>query len=180
MSKLLQADLKQVHQGELQVTGTQVTLKGRVANDGLRQQIATNIATVLNPTYTVNNALVVGNGGQSLLDQTLSNRVVEFELSAATLTPAGTAILDDMLAAIRQLNNPNLQIIGHTDSTGDRVTNIGLSLARATTVRNYLIGKGIPATTLTAVGAGPDRPAYSNDTLEGRAKNRRIQFSLMN
>jgi OOP family OmpA-OmpF porin len=128
----------------------------------------------------VTNALVVGAGGQSLLDKTLSNRVVEFELSAATLTPLGAAILDEMLEAIRQLNNPKLQIIGHTDSTGDRGANIALSLARATTVRSYLIAKGVPAGSLTAVGAGPDRPANSNDTVEGRAKNRRIEFSLMN
>lgn len=180
MSKLLQPDLKQVHQGELQVSGTQVTLKGRVANDGLRQQVAANAATALNPTYTVTNALVASAGGQSLLDKTLSNRVVEFELSAATLTPLGAAILDEMLEAIRQLNNPKLQIIGHTDSTGDRGANIALSLARATTVRNYLIAKGVPAGSLTAVGAGPDRPANANDTVEGRAKNRRIEFSLMN
>lgn len=179
MTKLLTPNLKQVHKGQLQVSGTQLTIKGNVSNEALRQQVVSNIATSLNPTYSIDNGLVVAGGeAQNVLDKTLSNRVVEFESGAATLTPAGRAILDEMGAAIKQIGTPKVQLIGHTDSQGNRQANVALSLARASTVRNYLIEKGIPAESLSAAGSGPDQPVASNDTVEGRAKNRRIEFRL--
>ncbi|WP_230411693.1 OmpA family protein [Denitromonas iodatirespirans] len=180
MGKLLAAPLKQVHGGQLQVNGTQVALKGTVANEAQRQQIVSAMATALNPTYTIDNALVVGANAQSQLDQALSGRVIEFEVGSATLTPAGIAIVEEMEAAIRRLERPSVQIIGHTDSSGERMSNVVLSLSRANAVRDYLIRKGLPETSLSALGAGPDRPIASNDTLEGRAKNRRIEFRLAN
>lgn len=179
MTKILTPNLKQVHKGQLQVSGTQVALKGNVANEALRQQVVSEIATSLNPTYAIDNGLLVAGGeAQGVLDKTLSNRVVEFESGAATLTPAGRAILDEMGGAIKQIGTPRIQLIGHTDSQGNRQANVALSLARANTVRSYLIDKGIPADTLSASGSGPDQPVASNDTVEGRAKNRRIEFRL--
>ncbi len=180
MSKLLGPNLKQIRGGQLQVNGTQIALKGTVSNEAQRQKIVSDMATALNPTYTVDNALVVGASAQSMLDQTLSNRVIEFEVSSATLTPTGIAIVDEMEAAIKQLGTPRIQIIGHTDSSGDRMSNVVLSLARANSVREYLIVKGIPEASMSALGAGPDRPVASNDTPEGRTKNRRIEFRLAN
>lgn len=179
MTKLLTNNLKNIRGGQMQVSGTRVTLKGQVENEALRQQVVSHIATALNPTYTVDNALLVKGGGQSVLDQTLSNRVVEFESGSARLTPGGITILKEMLAAMKQLGNPRIQIIGHTDSSGDRLANVGLSLARANAVRAYLIENGVPATALNAVGSGPDQPVSSNQTAEGRAKNRRIEFRLV-
>jgi len=179
MTKLLNPNLKQVRKGQMQVNGTQIALKGNVANEAMRQQVVSDMATALNPTYTVDNGLVVAGGSaQTVLDKTLSNRVVEFESGSATLTPVGQKILDEMAAAIKQIGTPKVQVIGHTDSSGNRLANIGLSLARANTVRAYLIDKGIPAESLSAVGSGPDHPVNSNDTAEGRAKNRRIEFRL--
>jgi OOP family OmpA-OmpF porin len=179
MTKLLNPNLKQIRKGQMQVNGTQIALKGNVANEAMRQQVVSDMATALNPTYTVDNGLVVAAGAaQSVLDKTLSNRVVEFESGSATLTPVGQKILDEMAAAIKQIGTPKVQVIGHTDSSGNRLANIGLSLARANTVRAYLIDKGIPAESLSAVGSGPDHPVNSNDTAEGRAKNRRIEFRL--
>jgi OmpA-OmpF porin, OOP family len=180
MAKILNSNLKEIKRGQLQVSGTQISLKGNVSNEAQRQKIVSEMATALNPTYSIDNALAVAGGGQSLLDKTLSNRVVEFESGSAKLTADGTAILDEMASAIKQLNNPKLQVIGHTDSSGDRLSNIGLSLARANSVRAYLGSKGIPVDHLNAVGSGPDSPITSNDTAEGRAKNRRIEFKLAN
>lgn len=179
MAKILAPNLKQVHKGQLQVSGTQIAIKGQVANEALRQQVVSNMATSLNPTYSIDNGLVAAGGeAQSLLDKTLSNRVVKFESGSATLTASGRAILDEMAAAIKQIGAPKVQLIGHTDSQGNHQANVALSLARASTVRNYLIDKGIPVESLSASGAGPDQPVASNDTAEGRAKNRRIEFRL--
>lgn len=181
INKLITPSLKQVHQGQLSINGTRITVKGAVANEAQRQQIVSDMATSLNPTYSIDNGLVVASAdsGQTLLDTTLSNRVIEFETGSTTLTVTGIAILNEMEAAIAKLGNPKVQITGHTDSSGNRVANIALSLGRANAVRDYLIRKGIPASSLTAVGAGPDRPVASNDTAEGRARNRRIEFRLV-
>jgi OmpA-OmpF porin, OOP family len=67
-------------------------------------------------------------------------------------------------------------IEGHTDNVGNRDANVRLSKARAEAVRNYLISKGITRNRLTTVGLGPDQPVASNDTPEGRARNRRVQL----
>lgn len=179
MNTLLDPTLKQVHKGELQVNGTQLTLKGQVANENTRQQVDKHLQTALNSTYSINNALVTAGDGQGLLDKTLADRVVEFESGSALLTPAGKTLLDEMASSILQIGTPKIQLIGHTDSSGDRQANITLSQARANVVRNYLVQKGIPANTLTPIGRGPDQPLTSNDTPEGRAKNRRIEFHLI-
>jgi len=178
VQKLITPDLRQISRGQLKIDGSNVTLRGEVANEALRTRIAGDVAANLNPTYTVNNGLRVSAAEQSLLDNTLANRTVEFESGKATLTPAGRAILDEMVAAMQKLKGRRIEIIGHTDSAGLRASNVSLSQARAATVKTYLADHGIPEENLTASGQGPDRPLASNDTAEGRARNRRIEFRL--
>ncbi|HEY0588384.1 MAG TPA: OmpA family protein [Pseudoduganella sp.] len=178
VQKLITPDLKQVSRGQLKIDGTSVSVRGEVANEAQRQRIASDFATRLNPTYTVTNGLRVSAADQGVLDRTLANRIVEFESGQAVLTPTGRAILDEMGAAMLKLKGQKVEIIGHTDNVGLRTSNQNLSQARAEAVRNYLAGKGIPAETLVASGSGPDRPIASNDTVEGRARNRRIEFRM--
>lgn len=101
---------------------------------------------------------------------------VNFESGSAKLLPESTQVLDSIAADL--LDNPDLaiEVGGHTDNTGSAATNRRLSKQRADVVRAYLIGKGIPAERLTAVGYGPDRPISSNRTEEGRAANRRVEL----
>lgn len=178
VQKLITADLKQIGRGQLKIDGSTVSLRGEVANEALRQRIASNIATSLNPTYTVNNGLRVSAADQGVLDSALANRIVEFESGKADLTPTGRAILDEMVVALRKLKDRKVEIIGHTDSAGLRATNLGLSQARAEAVKAYLSSHGINGDLLSASGQGPDRPVASNDSAEGRARNRRIEFRM--
>jgi OOP family OmpA-OmpF porin len=178
VQKLITPDLKQISRGQLKIDGSTVSLRGEVSNEAVRQRIASNVATSLNPTYTVNNGLRVSAADQGVLDSALANRIVEFESGKAELTPAGRAILDEMAVALRKLNNRKVEIIGHTDSAGLRATNQGLSQARAEAVKAYLSSHGINGDLLSASGQGPDRPVASNDTPEGRARNRRIEFRM--
>ena len=94
------------------------------------------------------------------------------------LRPAGRNILDEMAATLLKLGAKKVEVIGHTDSQGARDTNVVLSLARADAVRSYLANKGVAPSLITTSGSGPDRPVASNDTPEGRARNRRIEFRL--
>jgi OOP family OmpA-OmpF porin len=91
---------------------------------------------------------------------------------------------DEVMEEVRKymVANPDvtlLRIEGHTDSDGDREHNMDLSRRRAEAVRNYLIGRGIDATRLESKGFGPDAPLESNKTRAGKAKNRRIEFKLI-
>jgi len=70
----------------------------------------------------------------------------------------------------------NLDVEGHTDSTGGDELNQRLSDQRAETVRNYLIGQGLSREAVTARGLGKTTPVASNDTAAGRQKNRRVEL----
>ena len=179
VQKLLTQDLKQIRRGQLSIEGSVVSVRGEVANEAQRQKIASDIATSLNPTYTVNNGLRVSASDQNVLDSTLANRTIEFESGKATLTPSGRAILDEMSAALHKLAGRKVDIIGHTDNQGLRASNVHLSQARAEAVKAYLAGKGIDGDLLAASGQGPDRPIASNDSPDGRARNRRIEFRMI-
>jgi outer membrane protein OmpA-like peptidoglycan-associated protein len=73
-----------------------------------------------------------------------------------------------------------IRIVGHTDNVGTREANIALSKRRAESGRQYLIRKyGFDQNRIITVGMGPDNPVASNDTEEGRAKNRRIEFQFI-
>ncbi|MEI7294995.1 OmpA family protein [Paraburkholderia tropica] len=176
VQKLIGAQLKQIHKGQLKIDGTQIDVRGEVGNEAQRQQIASDMANALNPTYTIRNGLRVSASEQGLLDQTLANRTIEFETGSATLAPEGRAILDQMAAVLAKMSTRTVEIIGHTDNSGNRASNIALSQARADAVKGYLVAKGISPQQLTTNGVGPDQPVASNDTTDGRARNRRIEF----
>ncbi len=178
VQKLIGPQLKQISKGQLKINGTAIDVKGEVHNEALRQQVASDMANQLNPTYTIRNALRVSASQQGILDQTLANRTIEFETGSATLTPQGQAILDQMAAAMMKLGNRQVTLIGHTDNSGNRASNIALSQARADAVKGYLVGKGIASSQLLSTGVGPDQPIASNDTADGRARNRRIEFRV--
>jgi OOP family OmpA-OmpF porin len=178
VQKLIQPNLKLISKGELKIDGTNVTVRGEVANEAQRQQIASDIATSLNPGYTVNNGLRVSAAEQNLLDETLARRIIEFESGKAALTASGKGILDEMAAALQKVKGKKVEVIGHTDNVGLRESNLALSLARAEAVRIYLAGKAVPAEMVTVSGQGPDRPAAENGSAEGRARNRRIEFRV--
>ena len=178
VQKLLSPSLKQVSHGQLSVQGQTVDLKGEVGNEAVRQQLASEMAQSLNPTYTVRNGLRVAVQEQAVVDQALANRIVEFEPGSAVLRPAGLLILDEMAAALARLPGRRFEVIGHTDAQGSHASNVSLSLARAQAVKAYLVSKGLPADSLSTSGLGPDQPVASNATEEGRARNRRIEFRV--
>ena len=113
VNKLIGANLKLITKGEIKIDGTSVTLRGEVANEAQRQQIASDVATSLNPSYTVNNGLRVSAAEQNLLDETLARRIIEFESGKATLTDSGKGILDEMAAALRKFALP---LPGHAEA----------------------------------------------------------------
>ena len=177
--RLLDPALKQISRGQLSIQGNVVDLKGEVAHESLRQQLASQVSTQLNnPTYTVRNGLRVVGPGQEQLDAALAHRTIEFEPGSARLTPAGQAVLTQLTPLLQQFRGRSFEVIGHTDGVGPRAANVALSEARAASVKAFLVGQGLPEAAFSTSGVGPDRPVASNDSPDGRARNRRIELKL--
>jgi len=104
---------------------------------------------------------------------------VHFDFDKATLRPEAKAILNEAAALLGKHDSVVVEIAGHTDSKGSEEYNQGLSERRANAVRDYLTGKGVRASRLSARGYGENRPVASNDTDEGRAENRRVEMVIL-
>lgn len=103
---------------------------------------------------------------------------IQFQTGLATILPVSFPILDEVVTLMKARSEMKIAVEGHTDSMGARDYNVKLSDQRAGAVRRYLEGKGIASSRVTSKGFGPDRPVASNDTEEGRAKNRRVDFVI--
>lgn len=114
--------------------------------------------------------------GCAILERELVLEGIEFDVDSATIRPASFPILTRAIAILRDNPDVRVQIQGHTDNTGRASRNRQLSQERAESVRQYLVEHGIPEARLEARGYGPSRPRAPNDTEEGRARNRRIEF----
>ncbi|MCE9669769.1 OmpA family protein [Myxococcus stipitatus] len=101
---------------------------------------------------------------------------VRFPVGQSTLEDAEKRQLDAIAAYLKKHPDISLSIEGHTDNTGPEELNQTLSQQRADMVRQYLVQQGIAGSRLTATGHGPSRPVETNDTPEGRAANRRVEF----
>ena len=106
------------------------------------------------------------------------NEKILFAFSKSDLGDSAKDNLNKLVAILNKYPNTNIEIQGHTDSRGTDEYNMGLSLRRANAVRDYLASHGIAATRMTTRGFGESAPAYSNDTPEGMAQNRRVEFLI--
>ena len=104
---------------------------------------------------------------------------IEFVTSSSDLPPAAQEVLAAIAVALSSQPAIRVEIAGHADSTGTHGTNQPLSERRATAVRDYLIGRGIAGSRLETVGYGEDRPTADNSTSEGRRRNRRTEFRIL-
>jgi outer membrane protein OmpA-like peptidoglycan-associated protein len=100
---------------------------------------------------------------------------VHFASDSSTLTSEAKSILDGAVGAINAKSSSQIDVMGHTDSRLSDSYNQSLSERRAKSVADYLASKGVSASSLNAKGMGEGSPVASNDTREGRAKNRRVE-----
>ena len=104
-------------------------------------------------------------------------RSVQFDTGKATLKPESAAILDQVVALLKQDTALKLEVQGHTDNVGAPAANLKLSQDRALSVKDYVVTKGgIAAARLTTAGFGDTKPVAPNTTDEGRAQNRRVEL----
>ncbi len=106
----------------------------------------------------------------------VSSRSVLFEFDSASLGSDAKSALDRLLPTIQSHSAWNVNVKGHTDSTGPDAYNQDLSKRRAVAVVNYLVSKGVDRSRLKAIGVGESMPVSTNDTHSGRAENRRADI----
>jgi|GEM_PF-245657 len=104
---------------------------------------------------------------------------IYFDLDKDTIKPKSRPVLDRAVAVLNEFNTIRIEVSGHTDSTGSVAYNKDLSGRRAASVKNYLVEHGIDTARIETRGAGPDEPVDTNKTAAGRAKNRRIEFTIL-
>jgi len=106
--------------------------------------------------------------------------MIHFDTAKDTIKPQSNGILDEIASILKAHGEIHrVRVEGHTDSVGSRPYNLDLSQRRAGSVVRALVLRGVAAARLEAVGYGFDRPVASNATPLGRAKNRRVEFTLV-
>jgi OmpA-OmpF porin, OOP family len=113
---------------------------------------------------------------QQLFSEVLARGTIRFESGRSNLDPDSSGLLDHLVEIALRCPTANIEIAGHTDTDGDNATNQALSEKRAQAVVDYLVKAGLPAGRFTATGYGSTQPVAANDTDDGKARNRRIEF----
>jgi len=113
---------------------------------------------------------------QQLFSGLLAKGKIRFDTASASIDRDSLGLLDHLTETALRCPSTAIEIAGHTDAVGDDASNQALSEKRAQAVVDYLVRAGLSPDRLTAVGYGSTHPLASNDTDEGRAQNRRIEF----
>lgn len=109
---------------------------------------------------------------------TFNETMVNFGFDSAVLTSTAKGNLDKLAEVLKNNPDTNISIYGHTDSKGSDTYNLTLSEKRVNAVVDYLTSLSISRSRMTAKGLGESEPIATNETEEGRAKNRRVEFAI--
>lgn len=103
---------------------------------------------------------------------------IAFEPNRSAIKPEAAQALDRMALALRAGANAQIRVVGHTDNRGAAAANDALSLDRAMSTRDWLVGRGVSALRFAVAGRGSREPVESNDSEAGRAANRRVDIVI--
>jgi len=133
------------------------------------------------PPVRISNVKVANGGGMNLIDQITKDgkfitHGILFDVNKATIKPSSMGVLNDIVKMMKDHSDLKFSVEGHTDSDGDDKSNQILSEQRAESVKKALVDLGIDASRLQTKGWGESKPMGTNDTPEGKANNRRVEF----
>ncbi len=116
---------------------------------------------------------------EAKLGETIELRNIFFETGKSELMEGSYVQLNKLVAYLKENSKVEIEIAGHTDNIGTNESNMKLSAGRANAVAKFLMAKGIEKSRFRAVGYGESHPKESNETLEGRQINRRVEFKIV-
>ena len=171
-------DLDQLDSGRLSITDTKVRLTGITRDAGIRDAVTASAVKVpAGYASEANIQLQTLSTCQAQFDKLKIGNKVNFASGKSELVGEPTYnLLNSLAAAAKECASYNIRIVGHTDSEGKASYNQWLSDSRANSVVNYLVTRGVGAERLAAQGLGEAQPIASNNTVAGKAQNRRIEF----
>ncbi|MFN0088003.1 MAG: OmpA family protein [Blastocatellia bacterium] len=172
--------------GDISFNGQSATINGEVATADIKSKLLADLRGVFGADFTMHDNLTVT---ESLLTEAEARaqadlkkvlmKGIEFDSGSDRISAAAAAVLDDAARALTATAEARVEISGHTDNVGEDKMNQALSQRRAESVKKYLTGKGIAADRLSSKGYGPSQPIAENETEEGKARNRRIEFRVI-
>lgn len=132
------------------------------------------------PCYTLEEINDMMAHNQSIEGKTIcAVDVINFDFAKSVIKPESYSYLDQLAETLKR-SNRRIEVKGHTDNIGNEETNMNLSRERAEAVVEYLVKKGVSRNKLIYSYYGMSCPLTTNDTEEGRAKNRRVEFTILN
>ncbi|KQW57988.1 OmpA family protein [Variovorax sp. Root411] len=118
-----------------------------------------------------------------VIEQTADNQLhvvipneLSFDTGRANVKRNLAQVLDKVAEGLKSATAASVRVVGHTDNTGSEEGNERLSVSRADSVRNHLVGRGVSTTAITTDGRGSREPLADNGTVAGRAQNRRVEI----
>ncbi|HEX3114648.1 MAG TPA: OmpA family protein [Bradyrhizobium sp.] len=176
--------LSRLSTGTLVVTDREIKLSGDALYDAAVAQIRGNLAKDFPEGWQVKADISVKPAAapvdasvcQQLFSELLAKGKIRFESGRAAIDLDSSGLLDRLVETALRCPTSNVEIAGHTDADGEDAFNQALSEKRAQAVTDYLVKAGLPASRFTATGYGSSQPVATNDTDEGKARNRRIDF----
>jgi OOP family OmpA-OmpF porin len=176
--------LSRLSTGTLVVSDREVKLSGDALYDAAAAQIRADMAKDFPQGFQVMADISLKPAAapvdptvcQQLFSDLLAKGKIRFESNRATVDPDSAGLLDRLIETALRCPTANIEIAGHTDADGEDAVNQALSEKRAEAVLDQLVKAGLPADRFTAIGYGSTQPVASNETDEGKAQNRRIDF----
>jgi outer membrane protein OmpA-like peptidoglycan-associated protein len=136
------------------------------------------------PAAFTNVRLAAGGGGNLINQLTANGKIVThgilFDVNKSVVKPASMDTINEIVKLMKGNAAIKLEVGGHTDADGDAAKNEALSQSRAEAVRKVLVDQGVDGARLTAKGYGSTKPIAKNDSPEGKANNRRVEFTKIN
>ena len=169
--------------------GEQYLIISSFSNHDLPEVIFLNKNKPRIRNYYIDDVSVIKVDSQYIPESDISNVIIEegkiiqldnifFEFNKSELLPQSFTELDKLWKIMNDNITLQIEIIGHTDNSGDEVNNLRLSEARAKSVADYLISEGINKERIKIKGYGSSQPIAENKSEEGRMKNRRVEFKI--
>ncbi|MCC6720709.1 MAG: OmpA family protein [Bacteroidia bacterium] len=129
----------------------------------------------------IKNFKLADGGGMNMLNKILTDgkfvsHAIKFDVGKSTIKGESMGFINELGKWLKENPTIKLEIGGHTDSDGDDASNLKLSEQRAEAVRKLLVSLGVDGSRLKSKGYGESKPSSSNDTSEGKADNRRVEF----